>query len=133
MQHVHADYAVIDAMGNGDPDEPVVMLNLLKYRDVAEPGHGVDGMTGREAYGVYGRAFSELEPRFGGQVLWMGRGGESVIGDESWDVVLLVRYPRRRLFVDMFNDPDYRRIAPIRAAALADSRLVETTQLLPKE
>lgn len=132
MGEVHADYAVIDEMRKRDPDEPVVMLNMLKYRNVAEPGHGVDGMTGREAYGVYGRAFAELEPRFGGEVLWMGRAGESVIGDESWDIVILVRYARRRQFIDMFNDPDYRKIAPVRAAALADSRLVETTQLLPK-
>ncbi len=62
----------------------------------------------------------------------MGRAGVTVIGDEEWDVILLVRYPTRRQFVDMVNDPDYQAIAPIRSAALADSRLVESTQLLPK-
>jgi len=108
------------------------MLNLLKYREVAEPGFGVDGLSGRDAYGVYGRAFAELNPRFGGEPVWMGRALNTIIGEDDWDVVMLVRYPTRRQFVAMVGDPDYQAIAPIRAAALADSRLVETTQLLPK-
>jgi hypothetical protein len=32
----------------------------------------------------------------------------------------------------MFNDPDYMDIAPIRAAALKDSRIIEMTELLHK-
>lgn len=121
-------------MGRGDLDEPVVMLNLLRYREVAEDGHGVDGMEGQAAYRVYGKKFAELGPRFGGEPIWMGKAGASIIGedDEDWDIVILVRYPTRRQFVDMINDPDYQAIAPIRAAALADSRLIEMTQLLPR-
>jgi uncharacterized protein (DUF1330 family) len=130
--NVHASDAAISAMAAANPDEPVVMLNLLRYRNVALPGFGVDGLSGREAYGVYGKAFAELHPRFGGEPFWMGRGLNTVIGSEEWDVVLLVRYPTRRQFVAMVNDPDYQRIAPIRAAALADSRLIETSQLVPK-
>lgn len=119
-------------MAGGAPDEPVVMLNLLKYREMAAEGFGVDGLTGRDAYAKYGQAFAELNPRFGGEPIWMGRGKHTLIGDQEWDVVILVRYPTRRQFVEMLNDPDYQAIAPIRAAALADSRLVETEQLLPK-
>ncbi|ANK83503.1 MAG: hypothetical protein TEF_14655 [Rhizobiales bacterium NRL2] len=129
---VDFDAAALEAMSGGDPDEPVVMLNLLRYRDVAEPGHGVDGLSGREAFDVYGRRLMKLNPRFGVEPIWMGRSGRTVIGDEAWDVVMLVRYPTRRQFVEMMNDPDYRAISPIRAAALADSRLIETTQLLPR-
>ena len=118
-------------MADGDPDEPVVMLNLLRYRETALPGHGVDGMSGRDAYGVYGRAFAELRPRFGGEPIWMGAGLSAIIGEDEWDVVILVRYPTRRNFVNMFDDEAYQAIAPIRAAALADSRLIEMRQLLP--
>ena len=133
MGYVHADYDVIAKMAESDLDEPVVMLNLLKYRDQAESGHGVDGLTGRQAYTKYGQSFAELEPRFGGSVMWMGRGKHTVIGgDEEWDIIILVTYPTRRQFIEMFNDPDYQAIAPIRAAALADSRIVESTQLVPK-
>jgi uncharacterized protein (DUF1330 family) len=132
MTSVHASPESLSKMASGDPDEPVVMLNLLRYRDVAQPGFGVDGLSGREAYAVYGKKFAALHPRFGGEPIWMGRALRSIIGDEAWDIVILVRYPTRRQFVAMFADPDYRAIAPIRAAALADSRLVEMTQLLPK-
>jgi uncharacterized protein (DUF1330 family) len=59
----------------------------------------------------------------------MGKALRSIIGDESWHTVILVRYPTRAHFVNMLADPDYQAIAPIRAAALEDSRLVETEQL----
>jgi uncharacterized protein (DUF1330 family) len=125
------DETGLAAMAAGDPDEPVVMLNLLKYRPEAAEGFGVDGMTGEEAYRVYGRKFADLNPRFGGEPLWMGRAKNSIIGDEDWDTIILVRYPTRGHFLDMIRDPDYQAIAPIRAAALEDSRLIESDQLLP--
>ena len=132
--HKHASTAQIDAVDKGDPDEPVVMLNLLRYRETAESGYGVDGMTGEAAYREYGRRFAELHPRFGGEPIWMGRAGHTAIGptDEKWDIAILVRYPTRAQFVAMFRDPDYLAIALVRAAALEDSRIIETTQLLPK-
>lgn len=132
MGQVNKDQAALAAMATGDLDEPVVMLNLLRYRETAGEGAGVDGLTGREAYEIYGKAFAKLHPRFGGEPVWMGRAQNSIIGDETWDVVILVRYPARRQFIDMTRDPDYLAIAPIRVAALADSRLVEMSQLLPK-
>ncbi len=124
-------------MQGGDLEAPVVMLNMLRYREIAEPGFGVDNLSGREAYGVYGKAFAKLQPRFGGDPIWMGRALHSLIpaqdgGLDDWDIVILVRYPTRRQFVEMMADPDYQAIAPIRAAALADSRLLEMDQILPR-
>ncbi|MDP6351073.1 MAG: DUF1330 domain-containing protein [Alphaproteobacteria bacterium] len=133
METVNADREALAAMAGGDPDEPVVMLNLLRYRERAEAGYGVDGLSGREAYGIYGQRFAkEMGPKYGGEPIWMGRAHHSIIGSEEWDIVILVRYPARRLFLAMVNDPEYQAIAPIRAAALADSRLIEMSQLLPK-
>ncbi len=132
MRAVDFDQEALQAMAGGDPEEPVVMLNLLRYREVAQSGCGVDGLSGREAYDVYGQRFAALHSRFGGEPIWMGRAIHSIIGAEDWDLVILVRYPTRRQFVEMLRDPAYQEIAPIRAAALADSRLVETTQLLPR-
>ena len=63
MGMVDFNAEALEAMAGGDPDEPVVMLNLLRYRDVAQPGHGVDGLSGREAYEVYGQRFETLHPR----------------------------------------------------------------------
>jgi uncharacterized protein (DUF1330 family) len=116
-------------MAAANPDEPVVMLNLLRFREVAESGRGVDGMSGRDAYRVYGERFAELGQSHGGAPIWVGEALRSIIGAEQWDMVLLVRYPTRRQFVEMVRDPAYQKIAPIRAAALADSRLVELRQL----
>lgn len=121
----------VERMAAAETDDPVVMLDLLRYRVQAEDGHGVDGMTGQAAYREYGKRIAELNPRFGGEPIWMGRAGDLVIDDEEWDIVILVRYPTRRHFVAMLADPDDQAIAPIRSAALADSRLIETTQLRP--
>ncbi|MDA1075213.1 MAG: DUF1330 domain-containing protein, partial [Proteobacteria bacterium] len=98
----------------------------------AADGAGVDGLSGRDAYSVYGKAFAKLHPRFGGEPLWMGKALHTIIGTEDWDIVILVRYPTRSQFVSMLKDPDYQAIAPIRAAALADSRLIEMDQILPQ-
>lgn len=129
---VHPNPDELEKMAAGDPDEPVYMLNMLRYRETAQLGFGVDGLSGRAAYQIYGQKFAELNPRFGGEPVWMGRAQTSIIGEEPWDIIILVRYPTRKQFVDMLADPDYQAIAPIRAAALADSRLIETSQLLPK-
>lgn len=131
MSYVHADQQTLQQMAAGDLDAPVVMLNLLRYREQAVSGAGVDGLSGRDAYAVYGRAFAKLNPRFGGEPIWMGKALHTLIGAEDWDIVILVHYPTRAQFVSMFKDPDYQAIAPIRAAALADSRLIEMDQILP--
>ncbi len=131
MGSIKPDDEALATMATGNPDEPVVMLNTLRYRQQAQAGYGVDGMTGEEAFQEYGRKFAELNPRFGGTPVWMGRALNSIIGPERWDIVILVAYPTRRDFVEMLKDPAYQAIAPIRAAALADSRLIEMQQLLP--
>jgi len=130
MASIKTSDAALSKMAEGHPDEPITMLNLLKYRPTAAMGFGVDGMSGQDAYRVYGKKFADLNPRFGGQPVWMGQANNTIIGDEEWDVVILVHYPTRKQFVDMMADPDYRAIAPIRAAALEDSRLVEMRELL---
>ena len=121
-------------MGNGKLDEPVIMLNLLRYRELAAEGFGVDGLSGRDAYGEYGRLFAGLHPRFGGEPIWMGKTHTTVIGleNERWDICILVRYPSRQHFLDMVHDSEYQKISPIREAALAESKLIEMSQLLPK-
>lgn len=81
----------VERMVAAETDDPVVMLDLLRYRVQAEDGHGVDGMTGQAAYREYGKRIAELNPRFGGEPIWMGRAGDLVIDDEEWDIVILVR------------------------------------------
>ena len=109
-------------------DAPIVMLNLLRFRDEADYGpEGPRGVPGKKAYAAYSRAVMPLLLEVGGLPLWMGRARASVIApeDETWDEVLLVHYPSRRAFLRMVRSPAYREVMRHRTAALADSRLVE--------
>lgn len=116
-------------------DAPIVMLNLLRFRDQADYGDGSTGVTGKKAYARYSKGVLPLLFEVGGLPLWMGRGRYPFIAPEgeSWDEVLLVHYPSRAAFVRMVNSPAYREVMKHRTAALADSRLIETTAaFLPK-
>ena len=109
-------------------DGPVVMLNLLRYLDVASDG---SGRTGREAYNDYSAAVLPMVASRGGGIVYFGTTSPTVIGpvDEQWDDIVLVMYPNRAAFIDMTTSPEYLAIMGDRTAALADSRLVPTTQL----
>ena len=127
---INVEKGALNLMSKGDLDEPVIMLNLLKYKEKASEGYGVDGLTGRQAYEIYGKKFANFYPKYGGEPIWMGRVHNSIIGTDDWDITILVYYPKRKNFIDMFNDPAYKAIATIRAAALEDSRIIEMTELL---
>jgi uncharacterized protein (DUF1330 family) len=110
-------------------DAPIVMLNLLRFRDRADYGAGGDDVSGRKAYSRYSKAVMPLLLEVGGLPLWMGKARASLIAPdgEAWDEVFLVHYPSRRAFLRMVNSSPYRAIFHHRTAALSDSRLVETT------
>src|SRR5262245_58171237 len=125
--HIHPERAALEALSKLADDEPVVMLNLLRFRDQASYPQGSEhaACSGREAYARYG-AKARLHVRsVGGKPIWIGTAQLSVIGpaDEAWDEVLLVEYPSRKAFLKMATDPDYLACTVHRTAALADSRL----------
>ena len=95
-------------------DGPLVMLNLLAFRP--------DG--GRERYARYGEAAQPHLERVGGRLLGAYEPGPTLIGAESWDLVLLVEYPTRRAFLDMVASPGYQAIAGLRTEALERAALV---------
>jgi len=119
----------------GLPDEgPVVMINLLRYRERAgyDEGSGERPCTGREAYGRYSEAVVPLLVGVGGRPIWIGLVRGTVIAPEgeAWDDAILVEYPSRKAALTMFASPEYRAIMHHRSAALADSRLIATTGTL---
>ena len=131
MFHIDPNEEVLEAMRHEDPSQPIVMLNLLRFRDQALEGFGVDGLTGQQAFQRYGQLNEGEGVRFDSEPIWLGLSNRTIIGDEQWDVAILVRYPTRQHFIDKLDDPTYREISLVRAAALIDSRLIELTQLLP--
>lgn len=108
-------------------DTPVVMLNLLRFRQVAADD---SGRTGREAYAEYTRQVLPILARLGAQPIWQGHAQCAVIApaEEEWDEVLLVKYPHKEVFLQMIRSPEYRAIVHHRTAALFDARLVATLE-----
>ncbi len=110
---------------------PVRMLNLLRFRNIADYSDYPDlapdaSLTGEEAYDVYGTLVLPLLDSFGAKPILMGAGGSLLIGpdDARWDRVLIVEYPGVATFLEFVQSPDYQAISGHRTAALADSRLL---------
>lgn len=101
---------------NDDDGQPVVMLNLLRFRENG----------GRERYAEYLAVATPIVARFGAEIVYVGNGLTALSAEsgQAWDAVALVRYPNRRAFADMAMDADYRdKAAPMREAALAEAVL----------
>ncbi|WP_323752286.1 DUF1330 domain-containing protein [Marinobacter sp.] len=111
-------------------DQPVVMLNLLRFRDRAEYQDESEECSGRDAYKRYMKEAAECVKAVGAEVIWSGRSVGSLIAppDEAWDQVLLVRYPSTDAFLAMIENPDYKGVLKHKTAALEDSRLVANVE-----
>ena len=106
-----------------DPDQsPIVMLNLLKFKAVADGAGG----TGADAYRRYGDAVTKLVEARGGRVLWMGKPAHVLVGEPSdeWDAVAIVQYPSPRAFIEMATSAEYLRIHGDREAGLERTALI---------
>lgn len=114
-------------------DEPIHMLNLLRYREAAlypagHP-HAGKGWSGRRAYEEYGRTSGPIFRRLGGKIVWRGQFQLIVTGPSAmrWDDGFIAAYPGSAAFLAMVTDPAYQQAVVNRTAALADSRLVRFT------
>ena len=111
-------------------DEPIHMLNLLRYLEQAAYPDGHEnagkGWSGRRAYEEYGATSGPIFRRVGGTLVWRGAFQTMVTGpdDEEWDDGFVAQYPSAAAFLEMIKDPDYQHAVVNRTAALADSRLV---------
>jgi len=117
----------IQALLAGSDDTPVVMVNLLRFKSRADAPD--EGLSGVDAYQLYGEPMRRLVEERGGRLLFMGRVDSFVIGasDTPFDVVALMEYPSRRAFVEIVNDPRVREIGAHRAAGLEGQWLIATT------
>ena len=110
---------------------PVVMLNLLRFRAVADysstpelaPAQPISGAAAFERYIEHTLPFLHAS---GGELLFFGEGGAFLIGpsDERWDAAMLVRQHSVEHFISFENDPAYLSGIGHRTAALEDSRLL---------
>ena len=113
-----------------DRDQPIEILNLVRFRAQAEypSGHALAyaGLTGAEAYQNYGLETAPIVARIGASILWRGGFETTLIGpaDEIWDAVFIARYPSAHAFLEMVTDPVYRTAVVHRQAAVSTSRLI---------
>ena len=111
-------------------DEPIQMLNLLRYREQAEypDGHEHHGKnwSGRRAYQEYGKTSGPIFIRVGASIVWRGVFQTMVTGPdaERWHDGFVAQYPNSSAFFEMIKDADYQKAVVNRTAALLDSRLV---------
>ena len=109
--------------------KPVVMLNLLRFRDQAAYSNPSEACSGREAYKRYSQTSLQTIAAVGGSVIFSGKAHESLISPpgETWHQVFLVRYPSAAAFRAMLSMPEYQACVHHRTAALEDSRLTPIT------
>jgi uncharacterized protein (DUF1330 family) len=104
-------FAEISQVAGTGSDDPVVMLNLNRYRERAAYEGEVPGglpldVSGHEAYLRYGVVAVATLERVGGKVLWQADVKLTAVGDESdrWDEVVAVWYPSFAAFIALATD-----------------------------
>jgi uncharacterized protein (DUF1330 family) len=109
-------------------DQPIYMLNLLKYKDKAEYADGRDTeLSGRDAYQIYGMAVLERLAFVKGGIIFSGTVSRLVLGEveELWDDAAIAMYPSRAAMLEMVSTPEYQAIAVHREAGLAGQLNIE--------
>lgn len=95
-----------DAVAGLAPHEPVVMLNLMKFRQASLDGNG----SGWDAYKRYSALVSPLLKARRATILLAADVRTVALGsiaDGDWDYVALVWYPRPAAFLDMVTSNEY--------------------------
>lgn len=119
----------IEELLKGPADQPVVMVNLLKFKERADESEG--DSSGQQAYGRYAEQMRKVVESQGGRFIWAGRVDSKVIGedgDPEFDVVALVEYPSRQKFLEIVGSQKVREIGEHRSAGLDMQWLIATTQ-----
>ena len=110
-------------------DEPIFMVNLLKFKEKAEyPDKRETDLTGREAYAIYGAEVVKHLEKVGGKPIFGSDVIRLMLGEveELWDQVAIAMYPNRKAMLKMISDPDYIESAQHRVAGLAGQLNIET-------
>ena len=115
---VYAQQVGINAMGPTPeqiqafaqlPDRPVVMVNLLKFRD---------GGAGAGDYAQYGADVGRILESIGAEVIFSGQCQTTLIGGAEWDAIAMVRYPNSRALLQMAQSAEYQAISGNRSSGL---------------
>ena len=112
-------------------DDPILMVNLLKFRDKAEYEDGrATNLTGREAYEIYVTETREHLANVGAELILGGEVNGLLLGEveELWDAFGVARYPSRKAMIAMARNPAYIESEKHRAAGLAGQLNIEVSE-----
>jgi hypothetical protein len=104
---LNTDYASEMLSISAEDDGPIWMVNLMKYREIADYEDGREStITGKEADNLY--APIEVLSEIGAEIVFIGDVETQLLGDDpKWDRVAVVKYPTRRSFVEMSSRKDF--------------------------
>ena len=115
-----------------DPEAPVVMVNLMRFRDRSLDGDG----SGWDAYLRYSALTVPMIKARGGTLLWTGDAKAVALGEvagHQWDYLALVYYPTVSAFIDMMTSEDYeQRCDPHRTNGCAEHVIIATKEAYSK-
>ncbi|MGX9429731.1 MULTISPECIES: DUF1330 domain-containing protein [Bradyrhizobium] len=114
------------------PQEPVVMVNLMRFRERSLDGDG----SGWDAYLRYSALTVPMIKARGGTLLWTGNAKAVALGrpdGNQWDYLALVYYPAVSAFIDMMISAEYETLCdPHRRNACAEHVIVATSEAYSK-
>lgn len=114
--------AQLSALQSYPKDQPVAMVNIIKFRDKTPDGTE----AGKEAYKRYIAKAMPFVQEVGGKLIWRGKPVTTVIGndDSMPDVIFIVLYPSVDAFFQMIQNPEYQKITHDRTIALEIGDLI---------
>ena len=117
----------METLASYPKDEPVTMINILKFK--AKSGRGEE--SGEEAYRRYSMNVAPLVQKAGAEVVWVGKINGTIIGDyeDQPHMLLLVKYPNIQAFMDMAMSEEYQQVKHDREIALEYGGLLPAQEL----
>ena len=110
-------------------DEPIFMVNLLKFKDRAEyPDKRKSNLSGKEAFAINSKEVVGHLEKVGGKPIFGSEVTRLMLGEveDLWDQVAIAMYPNRKAMLKMISNPDYIKSAQHRVAGLAGQLNIET-------
>ena len=126
------DLLNIEGLEASEHQGPIVMVNLMRFRDRSLDGQG----SGWDAYLRYSALTVPMIKARGGTLLWTGQAKAVALGPQTgnqWDYVALVYYPSVAAFIDMMTSPDYQTLSdPHRRNGCAEHVIIATSEAYSK-
>jgi uncharacterized protein (DUF1330 family) len=112
-----------------EQDQPILMINLVRFRENAQypEGSGYAPCSGADAFDIYVETASEVAAQVGARVLVGEKIDNIFIGpeDEKWDRFYLLWYPSKRVLLDLLSSPEFIALTVHRTAGLLDARMLK--------